>query len=48
MAYIPFFTDYPYGLFIVSKNNKTALSDFTPQEKRSLAEMIPSKWVWAV
>lgn len=40
VAYIPFFTDYPYGLFIVSKGHKTALSDFTSQEKRSLAEML--------
>lgn len=40
LAYIPFFTDYPYGLFIVSKNHKTALSDFTQAEKRSLAEML--------
>lgn len=40
LAYIPFFTDYPYGLFIVSKNHKTALSDFTPEEKRSLAETL--------
>ncbi|MHB1653293.1 MAG: galactose-1-phosphate uridylyltransferase [Desulfitobacteriaceae bacterium] len=40
LAYIPFFTDYPYGLFIVSKNHKTALSDFTQGEKRSLAETL--------
>ena len=40
LAYIPFFTDYPYGLFIVSKNHKTALSDFTREEKRSLAEIL--------
>lgn len=40
IAYIPFFTDYPYGLFIVSKSHKTALSDFTEKERRSLAEML--------
>lgn len=40
LSYLPFFTDYPYGLFIVNKNHKTALSDFTPEEKRSLAEML--------
>ncbi|GGE16995.1 galactose-1-phosphate uridylyltransferase [Marinithermofilum abyssi] len=40
IAYIPFFTDYPYGLFIVSKNHKTALSDFTREEKRSLADIL--------
>jgi UDPglucose--hexose-1-phosphate uridylyltransferase len=40
LAYIPFFTDYPYGLFIVSKSPKTALCDFNRAEKRSLAEML--------
>lgn len=40
ICYLPFFTDYPYGVFIVSKNHKTALTDFTPDEKRSLAEML--------
>ena len=40
LAYLPFFTDYPYGLFIVSKSHKTALSDFTREEKRALAEML--------
>ncbi|MBA4494206.1 galactose-1-phosphate uridylyltransferase [Paenactinomyces guangxiensis] len=40
IAFIPFFTDYPYGLFIVSKSGKTALSDFTSREKRSLAEIL--------
>ncbi|MDB5083820.1 MAG: galactose-phosphate uridylyltransferase, family 1 [Bacilli bacterium] len=40
LAYLPFFTDYPYGLFIVSKNHKTSLLDFTAAEKRSLAELL--------
>lgn len=40
IAYIPFFTDYPYGLFIVSKSHKTALSDFNQEEKHSLALML--------
>ncbi|MDN4592466.1 galactose-1-phosphate uridylyltransferase [Polycladomyces subterraneus] len=40
LAYLPFFTDYPYGLFIVSKSHKTALPDFTRKEKRDLAEML--------
>ncbi|MBN2908317.1 galactose-1-phosphate uridylyltransferase [Polycladomyces sp. WAk] len=40
LAYLPFFTDFPYGLFIVSKNHKTALPDFTRKEKRDLAEML--------
>jgi UDPglucose--hexose-1-phosphate uridylyltransferase len=37
ICYLPYFTDYPYGTFIVSKNHKTALTDFTTEEKRSLA-----------
>ncbi|MGB8955141.1 MAG: galactose-1-phosphate uridylyltransferase [Tumebacillaceae bacterium] len=40
LAYLPFFTDYPYGLFIVSKTHKTGLSDFSPEERRALAEML--------
>jgi UDPglucose--hexose-1-phosphate uridylyltransferase len=40
LAFLPFFTDFPYGLFITSKNHKTALPDFTPEEKRSLAEIL--------
>ncbi|MFC7441661.1 galactose-1-phosphate uridylyltransferase [Laceyella putida] len=40
IAYIPFFTDYPYGVFVVSKSHKTALTDFTPREKRNLADIL--------
>lgn len=40
IAYIPFFTDYPYGLFIVSKHHQTALSDLSERQRRSLAEML--------
>jgi UDPglucose--hexose-1-phosphate uridylyltransferase len=40
MAYIPYFTDFPYGVLIVSKNHKTAISDFTSEEKLSLAEIL--------
>lgn len=40
LAYLPFFTDYPYGLFVVSKSHKTALPDFTRREKRDLAVML--------
>ncbi|PWI58486.1 galactose-1-phosphate uridylyltransferase [Sulfoacidibacillus thermotolerans] len=36
-SYIPFFTDYPYGVFIVSKAHKTALPDFTTAERNDLA-----------
>ncbi|MEF3301815.1 galactose-1-phosphate uridylyltransferase [Paenibacillus sp. GYB003] len=40
LCYLPYFTDYPYGVFIVSKRHMTALPDFTPEEKRALAQML--------
>lgn len=40
ISYVPFFTDYPYGVFIVSKSHKTALTDFTSEEKLSLASIL--------
>jgi UDPglucose--hexose-1-phosphate uridylyltransferase len=40
LAYLPFFTDWPFGVFIVSKAHKTALTDFTPEEKRGLSDML--------
>lgn len=40
LAYLPFFTDYPFGLFIVSKAHRTGLDEFTIEEKRSLAVIL--------
>ncbi|KLU62439.1 galactose-1-phosphate uridylyltransferase [Peptococcaceae bacterium CEB3] len=40
LAYLPFFTDYPFGLFIVSKAHKTGLDEFTSAEKESLARSL--------
>jgi len=40
MAYIPFFTDYPHGVFIVSKNHKGNITQFNDKEKRDLAAML--------
>ncbi|WP_202080871.1 galactose-1-phosphate uridylyltransferase [Caldalkalibacillus salinus] len=40
ICYLPFFTDYPFGVFIVSKSHKTALPDFNAEEKRSLAQIL--------
>lgn len=40
ISYIPYFTDYPYGVFISSKAHKTSLTAFTAEEKRSLAEVL--------
>ncbi|MDF2572725.1 MAG: galT [Sporomusa sp.] len=40
LAYLPFFTDYPYGIFITSKKHKGNITQFNNQEKRDLAEML--------
>lgn len=40
LAYIPFFTDYPYGVFIVSKNHKGNIVELDDPEKRDLAFML--------
>jgi UDPglucose--hexose-1-phosphate uridylyltransferase len=40
MAYLPFFTDYPFGVFIVSKAHKGNIAQFDNLEKRDLAEIL--------
>lgn len=40
MAYIPFFTDYPYGVFIVAKHHKGNITEFDEQEKLDLALLL--------
>ncbi|MEY4928217.1 MAG: galactose-phosphate uridylyltransferase [Bacteroidota bacterium] len=40
LAYLPFFTDYPFGLFIVNKNLTNFLPKLNFEEKRDLAEML--------
>jgi UDPglucose--hexose-1-phosphate uridylyltransferase len=40
MAYLPFFTDYPYGVFIVSKNHKGNFTEFDDKEKYDLAVIL--------
>lgn len=40
IAYLPFFTDYPYGVFIVSKNHKGNFTEFSEDEKRDLAVIL--------
>lgn len=40
LAYIPFFTDYPFGVFIVSKQHKCDITQFDHREKRDLALML--------
>ena len=40
IAYLPFFTDYPYGVFIVSKSHRGNITDFNDQERWDLANML--------
>ncbi|WEG12903.1 galactose-1-phosphate uridylyltransferase [Pullulanibacillus sp. KACC 23026] len=42
IAYIPFFTDYPFGVHLVCKTNKTAITEFTNDEKEELGNMLQS------
>ncbi|MBX9851481.1 MAG: galactose-1-phosphate uridylyltransferase [Cytophagaceae bacterium] len=37
LSYIPFFTDYPYGVFISCKKKKSTFADFNEDEKMDLA-----------
>ena len=40
VAYIPYFTDYPFGVFVVNKALKGNITQFTLQEKKDLAELL--------
>lgn len=40
IAYIPYFTDYPFGVFIVNKKLKGNITQFTLNEKKDLAEIL--------
>lgn len=40
IAYIPFFTDYPWGVFIVSKRHFSHIDHMTVDEERDLAEIL--------
>lgn len=40
IAYIPYFTDYPFGVFIVSKKLKQNFTEFTAAERSDLALML--------
>ena len=37
VAYVPSFTDYPYGVFVTSRAHKGSFLDFTPSEQTDLA-----------
>lgn len=40
LTYLPFFTEYPYGVFIVSKTHKSKIIEFSDEEKDALAEIL--------
>lgn len=41
VAYVPFFADYAYGVYISSLSHKLSIADFTsPEEKADLADII--------
>lgn len=39
-VFLPFFTEYPYGVYIISNSHKQYITDFTKQERHSLAKTI--------
>jgi UDPglucose--hexose-1-phosphate uridylyltransferase len=40
IAYIPYFTDYPFGVFVINKNLKGNITQFTLQEKKDLVQVL--------
>jgi UDPglucose--hexose-1-phosphate uridylyltransferase len=40
ICFIPYFTDYPYGVFIVAKNNTPSLISFSSEEIKDLSQAI--------
>jgi len=40
LCYLPFFTDYPFGAFIVSKVHRSKIIDFTEREKNNFARIL--------
>lgn len=40
VAYIPFFSAYPYGMYVAAKGHKQSLDQFTESEKENLADIL--------
>ena len=40
ITFLPFFTDYPYGVYIAAKNHIQNLSQFTESQKDNLAQIL--------
>ena len=39
-AFLPFFSEYPYGMYIASKAHKQSIDEFTSEEKDALSKII--------
>ena len=39
-VFLPFFTEYPYGVYIMGKNHKQNIAQFTAEERVSLAKIL--------
>ncbi len=39
-VFLPFFTEYPYGVYIISKDHKQNIAQFTKEERASLAKIL--------
>ena len=37
IVFLPFFTEYPYGVYIMSKSHKRYITEFSKEERRALA-----------
>lgn len=40
IVFLPFWSEYPYGVYIASKSHKQYITDFNEREKKNLAESI--------
>ncbi|WP_026487187.1 galactose-1-phosphate uridylyltransferase [Caldanaerobius polysaccharolyticus] len=40
VTYLPFFTEYPYGVFISAKRHVGTIDEFTPEERQAFAEIL--------
>ncbi len=39
-VFLPFFTEYPYGVYIISKDHKQNIAQFTAEERTSFAKIL--------
>ena len=40
MVFLPFFSEYPYGVYVISKRHVGNIMQFTPEERVDLAETL--------